>query len=117
MHDYHLIPCAKALRERGFKNKIGFFSHIPCPPPEILTALPNHERLIPQLCDYDLVGFQTEVDATNYSRYLTEELGLRRADGFHCHDRIVRVGVFPVGVETDPSRGWRAAPSNPTSCK
>ncbi len=49
VHDYHLIPLAKALRERGHKNKIGFFIHIPCPPPEILTALPNHERLIPAL--------------------------------------------------------------------
>jgi Glycosyltransferase family 20 len=58
-HDYHLMPLAKALRERGHKNRIGFFLHIPCPPPEILTALPRHERLIPSLCEYDLVGFQT----------------------------------------------------------
>ena len=49
VHDYHLIPLAKALRERGHRNRIGFFLHIPCPPPEVLTALPNHERLIPTL--------------------------------------------------------------------
>src|SRR5262249_30594351 len=42
VHDYHLIPLAKALRARGHHNKIGFFLHIPLPPPEILTALPNH---------------------------------------------------------------------------
>ena len=47
VHDYHLLPLAKALRERGHKNRIGFFLHIPCPPPEMLTALPHHERLIP----------------------------------------------------------------------
>ncbi len=34
VHDYHLIPLAKPLRERGHKNRIGFFLHIPCPPPE-----------------------------------------------------------------------------------
>ena len=45
VHDYHLLPLAKALRERGHKNRIGFFLHIPCPPPEMLTALPHHERL------------------------------------------------------------------------
>src|SRR5205085_3987624 len=45
VHDYHLMPFAKALRERGHANKIGFFLHIPLPPPEILTALPNHEHL------------------------------------------------------------------------
>lgn len=103
VHDYHLIPFAKALRDRGHKNRIGFFIHIPCPPPEILTALPNHERLIPALCDYDLVGFQTEVDATNFSRYLTNEAGLKRVDeeAFAYGRRTVRVGVFPVGVETE----------------
>jgi trehalose 6-phosphate synthase len=103
VHDYHLIPLARALRERGHKNKIGFFLHIPCPPPEILTALPNHERLIPSLGHYDLVGFQTEIDATNFSRYLANECGLKRVDGasFAFEGRTVRVGEFPVGVETE----------------
>jgi trehalose 6-phosphate synthase len=27
VHDYHLMPLAKALRERGRKNRIGFFLH------------------------------------------------------------------------------------------
>jgi len=103
VHDYHLIPLAKALRDRGHKNKIGFFIHIPCPPPEILTALPNHEQLIPALCYYDLIGFQTEVDATNFSRYLANECGLSWAKGnsFHFGNRIVQIGTFPVGVETE----------------
>jgi trehalose 6-phosphate synthase len=103
VHDYHLMPLAQILRERGHKNRIGFFLHIPCPPPEILTGLPNHERLIPALCNYDLVGFQTENDAANFSRYLANEVGLKRAgdDGFFYEDRVVRAGVFPVGVETE----------------
>jgi trehalose 6-phosphate synthase len=103
VHDYHLIPLAKALRERGHKNRIGFFLHVPCPPPEILTALPNHEQLIPSLGHYDLVGFQTEIDANNFSRYLENESNLKRidADSFAFGDRVVRVGVFPVGVETE----------------
>ncbi|HEY8000093.1 MAG TPA: trehalose-6-phosphate synthase [Pseudolabrys sp.] len=103
VHDYHFIPLARALRERGYKNKIGFFIHVPFPPPEILTALPNHERLIAALGNYDLVGFQTEVDATNFSRYLANEAGLKRLDAetFDYDGRAVRVGVFPVGVETE----------------
>jgi trehalose 6-phosphate synthase len=101
VHDYHLMPLAKALRERGHKNRIGFFLHIPCPPPEILTTLPNHERLIPSLCEYDLVGFQTGDDAFNFSRYLTRECGLHSHDfNFVLADRTMRVGVFPVGIET-----------------
>lgn len=103
VHDYHFIPLAKALRERGHKNKIGFFLHIPFPPPEIVTALPNHDRIIPSLCHYDLVGFQTDVDAANFSRYLAQECGLSWANGnsFHFHDRTVEFGAFPIGVETE----------------
>jgi trehalose 6-phosphate synthase len=101
VHDYHLIPLAKALRERGHKNRIGFFLHIPCPPPEILTALPHHERLIPSLCEYDLVGFQTGDDAFNFSRYLTRECGLHSRDfNFVVGDRTIRIDAFPVGIET-----------------
>jgi trehalose 6-phosphate synthase len=102
VHDYHLIPLAKALRARGRHNRIGFFLHIPLPPPEILTAMPNHETLIPSLGDYDLVGFQTDGDAANFARYLAKELGtpshmsLRLGTG----DRAMRIGTFPVGVET-----------------
>src|SRR5688500_9325337 len=73
VHDYHLIPLANALRARGYTNKIGFFLHIPFPPPEILTALPNHEHIVPLLGQYDLVGFQTNHDAVNFARYLAIE--------------------------------------------
>jgi trehalose 6-phosphate synthase len=102
VHDYHLIPLAKALRRRGHDNRIGFFLHIPMPPPEILTAMPNHETLIPSLGDYDLVGFQTDGDAANFARYLAKELGtpthisLRLGTGGHT----MRIGTFPVGIET-----------------
>ena len=103
VHDYHMIPLGLALRERGCRNSIGFFIHVPFPPPEVLTALPNHERLVAALCHYDLVGFQTETDANNFSRYLADELNLRRlgCDRFLFDGRVVQVGVFPVGIETD----------------
>jgi trehalose 6-phosphate synthase len=102
VHDYHLMPLAKALRERGHRNRIGYFLHIPCPPPEILTALPNHERLLPTLCHYDLIGFQTGDDAANFGRYLTRECGLHSRDySYAVGDRIVRVDAFPVGIETE----------------
>jgi len=103
VHDYHLIPLAKMLRDRGHRNPIGFFLHVPFPPPEILTALPNHEWLIPQLSAYDLAGFQTENDATNCARYLENECRLekRTAYTFQAGERTVRIGVFPIGIETN----------------
>ncbi len=102
VHDYHLIPLAKALRARGLANRIGFFLHIPLPPPEIITAMPHHETLIPALCHYDLVGFQTDGDAANFARYLAGELGtpshISRRLG--TGERVMRIGTFPVGIET-----------------
>src|SRR5258706_7914466 len=102
VHDYHLFPLAKALRDRGHRNKIGFFHHIPFPPPEILTALPNHDRLIPAMCHYDLLGFQTEIDAANFAHYLRNECRIPGRDQYtyQTADRTVRIGIFPVGVET-----------------
>ncbi|MBX4354668.1 trehalose-6-phosphate synthase, partial [Mycobacterium tuberculosis] len=66
IHDYHLLPFASELRKRGVNNRIGFFLHIPFPTPEIFNALPPHAELLEQLCDYDLLGFQTESDRTAF---------------------------------------------------
>ncbi|MBI4275249.1 MAG: alpha,alpha-trehalose-phosphate synthase (UDP-forming) [Rhizobiales bacterium] len=102
VHDYHLIPLGRALRQRGHRNRIGFFLHIPFPPPEILTALPNHEQLIPRLTDYDLIAFQTGDDASNCARYLTRECGLHSRDfNFSVGDRVVRIDICPVGIDVE----------------
>jgi trehalose 6-phosphate synthase len=103
VHDYHLLPLAKALRERGLANKLGLFLHTPMPPPEILAALPSHDRLLPALVHYDLIGFQTEIDRANFARYLTDECNLPSQDGrtFALGTRALRLGTFPVGVEAN----------------
>ncbi|MHC1550535.1 trehalose-6-phosphate synthase [Phyllobacterium sp. K27] len=36
VQDYHLITFARSLRNLGCRQRIGFFLHIPFPPPEIL---------------------------------------------------------------------------------
>jgi trehalose 6-phosphate synthase len=102
VHDYHLMPLAKMLRERGHRNRIGFFLHIPFPPTEMLTTLPNHERLIGTMVHYDLVGFQTKNDAGNFARYLEHECRAIKIDPhtFDAADRRVRVGAFPISIET-----------------
>jgi trehalose 6-phosphate synthase len=101
VHDYHLLPLAKALRDRGCENRIGFFLHVPFPPPELIVALPKHERLILSLCHYDLVGFQTDKDSENFARYLKDECRMpsRNPRTFIAGKRTVRIGTFPVGVE------------------
>lgn len=106
VHDYHLIPLAVALRERGHRNRIGFFLHIPMPPPDLLTALPHHEELVRALTEYNLIGFQTENDADNFARYLTRVVGAATPDSrrFSLGHQHFRVGVFPVGVDVEGFR-------------
>ncbi len=109
VHDYHLIPIAAAMRRRGHPNRIGFFLHVPFPPPEVMTSLPNHEQLIPLLMHYDVVGFQTENDADNFVRYLMSECNQERemrifeVAGRHTtvsiHGQQTLIGNFPVGIE------------------
>ena len=103
VHDYHLLLLAKALRERGHQNRIGFFLHTPFPPVEIIAGLPHHERIISALCQYDLVGFQTETDAANFARYVESECRYpgNRKDGYDTGERVVQIGDFPVGIETE----------------
>ncbi len=109
IHDYHLIPIAEELRQRGHANRIGFFLHVPFPAPEVMTVLPNHERLLPSLLQYDLVGFQTETDVENFVRYLVSEhhgtsQAFEAADHqlvFSCGKRQTRIGSFPVGLDVD----------------
>jgi trehalose 6-phosphate synthase len=108
VHDYHLIPLAKSLRDLGFENRIGFFLHTPLPPPEVLTALPNHDQLFPELCAYDLVGFQTEIEKTNFARYLISECRYPSRDlkAFYVNGRSCTLGVYPVGVSVEEFRRW-----------
>ena len=108
VHDYHLIPIAEELRRRGHTNPIGFFLHVPFPAPEVVTVLPNHERLLPLLLHYDLVGLQTETDVGNLARYL---VGERRGSDhnvieatdtqliFSSGGNHTRIGSFPVGID------------------
>ena len=41
VQDYHMIPLGQELRQRGCKNRMGFFLHIPWPPRNLLSSLPH----------------------------------------------------------------------------
>jgi len=98
VHDYHLMPLAQVLRARGIANRIGFFLHIPMPPPEVIAALPHHERVIGALAEYDLLGFQTDTDTANFARYLARQFGSSPHLG--ALPNGLRLGTFPVGIDT-----------------
>ncbi len=103
VHDYHLIPLGAELRSRGVGNEIGFFLHIPFPPPEVLTAVPEYEWLVSSLLEYDLVGFQTAADHANFCRVVCEFLDgeLITSNTLHVSGKYVKADVFPVGIDVD----------------
>ncbi|MBC2776050.1 alpha,alpha-trehalose-phosphate synthase (UDP-forming) [Parasphingopyxis marina] len=103
IHDYHMIPLGKMLRDRGIKNRIGFFLHIPWPPTRLFVSLPYHERLVRTMLDYDVIGFQTQEWLESFVHYIEKELGgTVDADGtVHCEGKTVLARAFPIGVDFD----------------
>ncbi|MBE7939752.1 MULTISPECIES: alpha,alpha-trehalose-phosphate synthase (UDP-forming) [Ramlibacter] len=111
VHDYHLIPLAAELRALGCTQRIGFFLHIPLPPPLILAAIPGHDWLIRALFAYDVVGFQAEADLLHFDNYVAAEahaqpVGEHRWRAFN---RTVQAGAYPIGIDVDEFQGLAQA--------
>jgi trehalose 6-phosphate synthase len=103
VHDYHLIPLGAFLRERGCKNRIGFFFHTPFPVTEVITTLPVHEDLFRALSNYDLVGFQTDNDLHAFTDYIAREVGgdVERDGRIRVFGRNLRAAAFPISIDPE----------------
>jgi trehalose 6-phosphate synthase len=102
VHDYHLIPLGRRLRELGVQRPVGFFLHIPFPNIEMLRVLPCYAELLRDLTSYDVVGFQTQNDLRSFHSGIEHLFGAEalRPDGrIRVGDRIIRAEVFPIGVD------------------
>ncbi len=103
VHDYHLIPLASQLRERGLDNRIGFFLHTPIAAAELLATLPHHRELFGAFSAYDLVGLQTRRDLLSLREYFERETGAMLEDDDVValpNGRRFRAGHFPIGIDT-----------------
>ncbi|MCA8200013.1 alpha,alpha-trehalose-phosphate synthase (UDP-forming) [Burkholderia sp. AU33545] len=106
VHDYHLIPFARALRAAGVKNCIGFFLHIPFPAAQVLVNVPPHRELVESLCAFDLLGFQTEPDLRAFCDYIEFEAGGEvaregRTVRVSAFGKTLRAAAYPIGVYPD----------------
>jgi trehalose 6-phosphate synthase len=113
-HDYHLLCFAEALREAGATNRMGLFLHTPFPAPPVFMTIPAHAELIRALCQYDVLGFQTEADRAAFVDYVTREAGGRALVGRRvaAFGRVVKTGVYPIGVHVTQTRREAASPAN-----
>lgn len=104
IHDYHLIPLARCLRQLGVKAPLGFFLHIPFPSIETLRVLPTYTELMRDFSAFDVVGFQTAGDLQSFYTVVAHVFGEQSiVDETHVRIgcRVVRCGVFPIGVDVD----------------
>ncbi|HNQ22836.1 MAG TPA: trehalose-6-phosphate synthase [Phycisphaerae bacterium] len=105
VHDYHLMDLGHRLRSRGLRNPLGFFLHIPFPPPDIFFKLPWRAQVLHGLLQYDVVGFQTPRDRDNFTdcvRKLMPAVRLRRRRGGLTAEHLKHmavVGAFPIGID------------------
>lgn len=121
VHDYQFMILGQLLRERGITQPIGFFLHIPMPPPEAFLALPEFRDLAISLAAYDLVGFQTTHDVGNALACLRAAAGaeLLPSGRLSIAGERVQTGSFPISIDasffspsatgTAPASGARQA--------
>jgi trehalose-6-phosphate synthase len=84
-----------------------FFLHIPFPPYDIFSKLPQQQRLLRALLQFDLLGFQTRRDVRNFiqcvRRVMPDAKIAPRRDVqlIRFEKRQIRVGHFPIGIDFD----------------
>jgi trehalose 6-phosphate synthase/phosphatase len=94
VNDYHLMMVPRLIRSRGMKHNLGYFHHIPFPPPDVFAALPWRAEILNALMACDTIGFQTQRDRRNFIESVREFLPLARIET-HT-DKIV---VCPVSID------------------
>jgi trehalose 6-phosphate synthase len=101
VHDYQLQLVPGMLRALRPDLRIGFFLHIPFPPPELFVGLPWRNEIITGILGADLAGFQTPDSADNFHR-----LAIRRGlaerdsnDALRSDGRIVHTRAYPIGID------------------
>jgi trehalose 6-phosphate synthase len=100
VQDYHLQLVPQMLRQLRPDLLIGFFLHVPFPPPELFNQLPRRVELLRGMLGADLVGFQRPQAAHNIAQLATRLLGADATDDTITLDgRTVRTGSFPVSID------------------
>jgi trehalose 6-phosphate synthase len=93
VHDYHLMMLPRLIRAREMKQKLGYFHHIPFPPPDVFAALPWRAEILNALMACDIIGFQTQRDRRNFIECVREFLQLARID-----NNVEKIIACPVSI-------------------
>jgi trehalose 6-phosphate synthase len=118
VHDYHLMLVPRLIRERRPAQPVGFFLHVPWPPPDIFARLPWRQEVLFGLLGADVVSFHTEQYRRNFVRACGRVLA---GTGVQIHGskitlpdrRVVSTTSAPISIDaaelsrlaTDPGTG------------
>ena len=100
VHDYQLMLAPQLIRRERSDLNIGFFLHIPFPPPKTFDLLEEGRRLLNGMLGADVIGFHTPTYVSNFLENC-EAAGLAQAESnmITMSDHTVRVGNFPMGID------------------
>ncbi|MBB2941693.1 trehalose 6-phosphate synthase [Actinoplanes lutulentus] len=111
VQDYHLQLVPQMLRDLRPDLLIGFFMHVPFPPPELYMQLPRRVELLRGMLGADLVGFQRPQAAHNVAQLAQKLLGAHATDDVITVDgRTVHTGAFPVSIDVAEMRALSSSP-------
>jgi trehalose 6-phosphate synthase len=104
VHDYHLMLVPRLIRERCPDQPIGFFLHVPWPPPDIFARLPWRQDVLFGLLGADVVSFHTEGYRRNFIRTCARLLA---GTGVQIHGpqitlpdrRVVTTTSAPISID------------------
>ncbi len=100
VHDYHLLLLGRELRRLGWSGPIGFFLHVPFPPHDLWSLLPDPRGFLEALTEYDLAGFQVGSHLENYIAACRRQLEARWDGGvLAAGGRRQRAGTYPVSID------------------
>jgi trehalose 6-phosphate synthase/phosphatase len=114
VNDFHLALVPGLLRAAGVEARVGFFWHIPFPPPAVFGICPWRTDILGGLVGADVLGFQTAADVGAFLDCVERFLGVpvaRNPPVVRLPGRDVRVLALPLGVDVERLREQVADPA------
>ena len=102
VQDYQLMLVPGMLRARRSKARIGWFCHIPWPPPDAFNILPWREEILEGLLGADVLGFHLPEYAKHFRDCVERFTG--HSVSRNCiryRGREVKTIAAPIGIPAD----------------
>lgn len=102
IHDYHLMLLPEMVRSRYPNIPIGFFLHIPFPPPELVARIPGRVELLRGILGANAVAFHTDAYRQNFLRAVAQFLPEATVADHTVHlddGRTARIDAHPISID------------------